>query len=784
MMIKKILLLLLISTAAFSQSPAGIWYFGKNAGISFNMGNNPVSINDGQLNTNEGCATLCDNSGNLLFYTDGIKVWNKNHLVMPNGLGLLGNSSSTQSAIIVPQPNNSSLYYIFTVDELGKSNGLRYSIIDLTLDGGLGDITTKNVSLLTPALEKITTVQHSNGTDFWVIAHKYGNNQFVSYLLSGSGLNTNPVISAVGTSIANDTQRTLGYMKSSPNGEFVAIAHAGVNSNVQLLKFNNASGQLSFISNMSINSNSLGAYGLEFSSSSKLLYISRIDNPNLTSEVFQYNIQSQDEAIINASRITIASYIFDQFQEGIITGLQLAPNQKIYIARNNSGFLDVINSPNIVGIGCQYLANVVDLFPNTAYYGLPSFITSYLDLNFTSSNFCNGTPTQFMTPEIENIVSVLWNFGDIASPDNTSTDNQPLHTFSTIGNYTVTLTVNTLTNTKVFTKTIKIVSSPVANNPSFFRKCEVTPDKALFTLSQKNNEILATQLPSNYTISYHPTQNDADNNSNQLPDLYTNISNPQTVYARIQLNTGGECYATTSLQLIVIPKPILKSDSIVYYCLNTFPQKITISAESLNNQTLNYQWSSGQTTESIQVNQAGDYVVTATNSNGCVSTRIVHVINSEVATVNYSINGEVGHSVLEVIPTGSGNYTYSLDDEFGNYQTSEFFNSIVPGNHIIYVKDNYGCGISSAVFSVIGYPKYFTPNGDGNNDYWNLQGNFLEIKKTLIYDRFGKLIYEIKPNTAGWDGSLNGVKLLSTDYWFVTTMIDGKLIKGHFSMKR
>ena len=139
---------------------------------------------------------------------------------------------------------------------------------------------------------------------------------------------------------------------------------------------------------------------------------------------------------------------------------------------------------------------------------------------------------------------------------------------------------------------------------------------------------------------------------------------------------------------------------------------------------------------------------------------------------------------MQVIPIGVGNYSFSLDEEFGNYQTSPIFNSIIPGNHIIYVKDENGCGISSALFSLIGYPKYFTPNGDGTNDYWNLQGNFLNIKNTLIYDRYGKLIFEIKPNTVGWDGTFKGRKVISTDYWFTTTMNDGKIIKGHFALKR
>ena len=778
-------LILLISCEGFSQSPAGIWYFGKKAGISFNLGNNPVSLNDGQIDTNEGCATLCDNSGNLLFYTDGIKVWNKNHVVMPNGSGLSGDPSSTQSAIIVPQPNNSSLFFVFTVDELGKANGLQYSIIDLSLDNGNGAIITKNIPLITPALEKITTVQHANGIDFWVIAHKYGTNQFLSYLLSGTGLNTTPIISAVGSVISNDSQRTLGYLKSSPNGQYVASANAGTNGSVQLFNFNNINGQLSFSANLPMNINSIGAYGLEFSSNSKVLYVSRIDYPNSKSEIFQYDLDSQIEATIEASKITVATYVFDEFLEGIITALQLAPNQKIYIGRNNSEFLDAINKPNVVGNGCQYTSNAVSIFPNTCYFGLPSFITSYLDLNFTAFNFCQGNATQFEAPEIDNVVSLLWNFDDPVSSDNTSVANQPTHIYNSTGNYTVTLTVQTLTNTKVFTKQFNIIATPFANSITNFKECETDIDTATFILTDKNNEILAAQNPSDYTISYHLTQNDANNNLAPLSNSYTNVSNPQTIFVRIQPVTGGECSDTTTLQLVAVSKPRINAETTEYYCLNKFPEKITISSGSQNSgQSLTYLWSTGQTTESIQVNEAGDYTITVTNADGCSSSGIIHVVNSEIATVNYNIFGEIGQSILQVIPIGVGNYSFSLDNEFDNYQTSPIFNSIIPGNHIIYVKDENGCGISSALFSVIGYPKYFTPNGDGTNDYWNLQGNFLNIKNTLIYDRYGKLIFEIKPNTVGWDGTFKGRKVISTDYWFTTTMNDGKIIKGHFTLKR
>lgn len=782
---KIVYIVLLLNFTAFSQSPAGIWYFGNKAGINFNTGTNPVSINDGQLNTFEGCATLCDESGNLLFYSDGIKVWNRNHSIMPNGNGLLGDPSSTQSAVIVPRPNNPNIYYIFTVDELGKTNGLNYSIIDLTADGGLGDVITKNVQLITPSLEKIAVVRHGNGINFWVISHRYNSNQFVSYEITPTGISA-PITSSVGVTITGDSQRTLGYLKSSPNGQYVASANSGVGSNVQLFSFNDLNGQLSLISTSSSNSDNIGAYGLEFSSNSQLLYVSRIDFPTFTSQIFQYNIVSQNEAIINASKTLINQYIFDDLNDGIFCALQLAPNQKIYIARNNSQYLAAINSPNTVGVGCQFISNAVNLAPNFAYFGLPTFIASYLDLNFIANDFCLGNETSFQIPEITNIQTISWNFGDPMSTNNTSSIEYPTHLFTTIGTYTVTLTVQTASNSKTFSKQIHIVDAPIANQPTTYELCDDNSDTiANFTLTNKSSEVLGTQSSSNYAVSYHLNQYDAEHNENQIPNNYQNTSTPQTIYARIQATNGTDCFAVTPFELKVNPKPVLESDSTQIYCTNNYPNTITLAAGNTNpSENLTYLWSTNETSETIQVNQAGVYTVEATNSFGCTSTRTIIVIESNSASINYTLEGTLNNYSLIVNTSGVGNYVYAIDNEYGSYQNSNIFTNIIAGDHIIYVKDLNGCGITSADFSILGYPNYFTPNGDGYNDIWDLTGSNLDVVQISIFDRFGKLMFSTPDNTTGWNGKYNGEIMPATDYWFVAKRKNGEEIKGHFSLKR
>lgn len=186
-------------TPSFAQE-GNNWYFGRHAGLSFNYPT-PKALHDGALSTYEGCATISDKNGLLLFYTDGTTVWNKNHRPMPNGTGLYGDSSSANAAIIIPKLGSSTIYYIFTSDSQENQNvkGYNYSEVDITLDNGLGDITAKkNVLLYAPSSEKLTAVRDANGTDVWIITHGCGSNTWRSFKVSCNGVNITSVNSSEG----------------------------------------------------------------------------------------------------------------------------------------------------------------------------------------------------------------------------------------------------------------------------------------------------------------------------------------------------------------------------------------------------------------------------------------------------------------------------------------------------------------------------------------------------------------------------------------------------------
>lgn len=294
------LLFLFCITIAFSQGEANNWYFGNNAGIQFFEDGSVLPLTGSQMITNEGCSTISDADGNLLFYTDGRNVWDNNHVIMPNGnynmgTGLNGDPSSTQSGIIVPKKGDPNIYYIFTVDEPhhqnaavhpnqftgiysdtgqgvpeaddGFNNGFNYSVVDLSvsgINGSIGDITTRNVQLVTynplntneakyKCSEKITAVKNADNTGFWVITHFL--NKFYAFEVTADGVNETPVETTI-TPLINTLgyrRNAIGYLKASPNGEKLAIAH-NQNGNIEGGATNNGSVYLYDFDNATISS--------------------------------------------------------------------------------------------------------------------------------------------------------------------------------------------------------------------------------------------------------------------------------------------------------------------------------------------------------------------------------------------------------------------------------------------------------------------------------------------------------------------------------------------------
>jgi hypothetical protein len=437
---KKLILLLLISNLCFAQKQLNQWRFGKNCGLDFNSGN-PIPVNGSAMSTVEGVSSIADVNGNLLFYTDGIRVWNKNNIQMPNGFGLLGDISSTQSGIIVQRPNSNRYYYIFTVAQQQRSFGINYSIVDINLNSGLGDVITKNVSMQRNSSEKICVVRHCNNVDFWVVTRDVGRS-FRVWLVTSAGINMVPVVSNISTiNVSSDTLNPvinsgkLGQLKANPQGNRLGCCYYDPINITASYVFNNSTGVVSNENILSTSSIRTRNYGCEFSPNGRYLYVCY----NSGGFLDQYDLCNPT---VNLSRIVIATNI-----GSLIGSLQLATNGKIYITKSEPigtlSSLSVINNPDIGGIGCNLSlwsvpTNCSTSFglPNNAqYYIKPYEVPFKYDINCQKVNFYLPWMDVLGCLGNINLLNLLWDFGD----GNTSTLNDPTHNYNNVGTYKVNL---------------------------------------------------------------------------------------------------------------------------------------------------------------------------------------------------------------------------------------------------------------------------------------------------------------------------------------------------------
>ena len=618
--------LFLVSILGFSQAEASHWYFGEGAGLIFDLSTDTVSATtDAQntINTNEGCSSIADFNGNLLFYTDGRNVWDKNHNIMPNANypanGLLGDPSSTSSGLIVPKPGNPDQYYVFTVDEPhhqnafafpnqgpadqsgnslpnytfsgggnagavpeaddGFNNGLAYSLVDLSLNGGNGDVvpSEKNRQLITydptdqgqasyKCSEKITAVEHADGASYWVLTHFM--DKFYAFRIDNSGVNTSPQETQIAPLINYTGYRRngIGYLKASPDGTKIAVAHrqngntegqtANATGSVWIYDFDNSSGTLSNPSNLLPDS---GPYGLEFSPDSSKLYVSN------DSSVIQFDLFSPSPS---NSLAFIHTNSFNPLQNRVpfIGALQLGPDGRIYIANTDDyNSLDVINEPNELGVNSDYVQNGLALAPGTsAVIGLPPFIQSFFLASIVFENSCVDDNIQFSVNTTQNYDSISWDFGDGLGVSNL--DN-PSYTYTNLGTYTVSAEITIGTEVNTFSETIIITSNPIANFVTDINECDDDNDGILsFDFTVPQAQVFGAQLPTDFTVSYHLSQDDADANSAALSLPYQNTDSTEEIFIRIENNANANCFDTTSFTLNVFDTPIANIVGTVEEC--------------------------------------------------------------------------------------------------------------------------------------------------------------------------------------------------------------------------
>ncbi len=869
---KKTFLFFLLFNILFSQSQGDYWYFGLNAGIHFD-GNNVVSLNNGQISTYEGCTSISDLDGNLLFYTDGGDVYNKNHTLLLNGTDLRGNSTSTQSAVAVPLPGsfNSTLnrydfYYLFTIDHMSGSYGVCYNIIDMSLDGGLGGIipTSKNIFLVGSRAEKISVARHSNSNDFWIVIINSFTEQFNSFHLSSSGLNTNAVSSDAAifnydTPANSNHHFGLGQMKASPDNSMIAFADQI--QDIQVYDFNNTTGTLSPKFHQ-IMPEGTRYYGIEFSPDSSKLYTAN----EYSRDIYQYDLNvANNDGFIN-SRTTVAVTTTPQIQTLPIYShaFQLGPDDKIYQVTSYSHYLNVIHNPNAAGVACNFESGAIDLTPNAVVFGLPYYPVSINPRNWIEIEdiYCVNQSIHFSLHYTE-IDSVVWHIYNSNNEEiYTTTDLEFDYALTSSGNYEVQAEVSVDEFFYTLTKEFEIID-PYAVSLS-------CGDQSLNSVEFIWNSL---EQASTYQYEYSingatPISGDTENTSFTLNGL----DPADEVEFTITPNGPLNCFESTTLSCrtlcptdmvtdIISNAPVCIGDEVIFtifgyegatltYSIdNAAPQTITIQGGEavltygpvsddvvldithfsfrfcevdIDEQAIaemrpvinledrhyylcpdgpvdlyeeegydHYQWlnAEGNTVGEgpvIAVNQAGTYTLIVTHQT--CQYESTHTVTAAQIPNSIEANVTENNVVIQVIG-GDFPYQYQLEDLEGNivipFQEENYFNDLENGRYQVRIQSQITLCEWIEPFDIIHLNNVLTPNGDGQNDIWDLR--FLTQfpnARVQLYDRYGKLLYTMdETNGYIWNGKFTDRHIPTTAYWYILQIDSQTRVSGYILVK-
>lgn len=732
-----LLILFLLPLAVTAQKQTANWHFGRNKGLRFTT--SPPAITGSALNTLEGSAAISDKKGNLLFYTDGRDVWDRMHKKMPNGYDLKGHWTSTQSALIIPKPGNEHIYYLFTADEGGYqehvNRGIYYSEVNMCLNDGLGDIvsSSKNTFLYKYATERLAAVYHQNGTDIWLMTHERDSDRFVAYLITENGIEPSPVVSSIGIDYSLYgfyLTNTIGEMKFSPDGKKLAVAIAGRNT-AQVFNFDAATGQLSNEITLSFQATFsdhrlTNAYGLSFSASSKILYVTAA----VDSEVNQYNLEAGDEQAIRASRYSVV------IDDAYVYGLQLGMDNKIYVNRSSpEGYIGVIHEPDKMGETCRYQGNYIKIGKdpdNNPGVCFPNFISSYFSSHpyITYQTSCKDQTTSFALQNATAVEAIEWIFGDEKSENNSSTDFSPIHQFSNAGNYQVQAKIS-LADGTIQTIEKKVIVSSLSD----------------FTLGKDTTLCPGDSLVldvSSYAGAYR--WQDRSTNAN-----FT-VKAPGVYWVEICTNN---CSLTDSI-VVNYSKPLainLGEDRII--CEDN-PVELTAYFEDAS-----YKWQDGSTKSSFQATKTGTYhvVVSGKCEQASDSAQLLFE-RAPVVELGEDLSACVGDTIfLNAFSIDAKQYRwYEATTKDKTAANSSSIAITTQGEYIVEAQSE-NCIVRDTITITfieceqnLFIPNVITPNGDGANDTFFIKG-ILEGTWTIhIYNRQGKIIYENNAYRNNWDG--------------------------------
>ena len=738
------------------------WFFGGNAGLDFS--NSPPSpITDGKVNTPEGTSSIANSKGVLLFYSDGTTIWDKDGAVMPcldpaNCKPLLGSKNSTQSVLIVPQPTCKGCEYLFNVFTTSDINGeklLTVSVVDMRKNGGKGAIVDQNTTLQQPTTERIAAVQNKRDSTYWVISHDYGTNKFRIFHATTGGLTEK---SSPELGMAHDSlNKGEGYMKfSSPDstgGERqLAVIIPGPPTNyVELFKFNDSTGVLTYNKTINLGPAPPTAYGIEFSPSGEKMYVSFQGSGSSKSYLKQFDLTFSDSLLVESA------IIIDSSATQKYGALQIAPDGKIYMAIEGSEYLATIGKPERNSVSAiEYKKEGVNLGGKKSQLGLPSMVQDFTQEasgpGFSADGFCTNEPTNFEAGPICDPLKdnmYIWDFGDKSG--GSSKEPKISHTYTQPGSYIVSLSQSNACTSIVTKDTIVIYETPPQIN--------LGPDK----------DTCGAYVPLDMGVNA------------EIYEWYSRgriIGRSRTIritttgrYLAVAYNgPDADCFSIDTIEVTLRKPPAFSIGPDTTMCRDS---SILITAPGLT--WREFLWNTGETTRDITVRQPGTYFVQVKNGNDCYNydTLQVRELPSPVlglAAEYYICVPDGGSTILDARGIGVIKYEWPHSGEATQTVTVN-----KEGTYTVLATNQEGC-VAKQSTNVLDQceprffvPDAFTPDGDGKNENLEVFGAYYTNYSIRIYNRWGEVIYATNTIEGRWDGTYKGVKVQPGVYPYVVS---------------
>lgn len=713
-------------------------------------------IVQGGIDGFEGCLTVSNEDGDLLFYTNSDYVWNANHQIMQNGeingffydpMGTSNFMSTNTQVAVAQNPADLNLYYIFTTDAQNVGfQEFTCTVVDMSQLGGLGAVSDSFILPAENIEERICTIPKSDGTGMWVVTHEYLNNKFLAFEVTAAGVNTTPVVSEVGDvhEFYPNSLNARGELKSNLEGNRLALVQDQMGGLIELFDFNQATGTVSNPIEVGLIDH---GFGLSFSPNGQLLYVGTwVNFDPIDNRLWQFDISSNDPTTIENSMVELdVTSLFDAFGS-----IRNAPDGKMYIGRPND-YVSIIENPDTCGIGCNFISEGIFMGAGQGAWGL-NCLWELPASPAPSASIDLGEDIDSCIPvtigiEVDEATSYEWNTGETSSTI----------TVDESGVYEVEVAIGSCTYTDEVEVSIGELTVDLGPDIDL---CEGT--SVALEVSNANVDVV-------WSNGSTATQIEIEQGGN-----YT-----------VQI-TQGNCEASDEVNVFLLPSPEVDLGNDTLVC-----GVIELAVDVLSNESI--EWSTGETSEAIEVDSSGIIQVVVSNefcsSTDEIAIEVYGLVNEPAAYFEQICDGSL--STIQ-LPIGWNSWT--LGDESGTDVLK-----LTSGEYIVELQSVCGVAEWEIVLESkdcecpVYFPNAFTPNLDGRNEVFTPIVSCEEVVVSFeIYSRWGECIYKSEGSlTEGWIGNVQGGEHYAPDGVYTyraiinNPFVDGdKIVLGHVNLIR